>query len=98
MPEGPVLKISVMADGRITLDGHTVTIDSLRISLKQLAEQNGVLYYYREASQSKAPQEATEVIKAVIENRLPVRLSSRSDFSDAIGADGRPIVSDPKSD
>ena len=97
MPEGPVLKISVMVDGRITLGGHTVTIDSLRFSLKQLAEQKGVVYYYREASQSKAPQEATEVIQAVIENRLPVRLSSRSDFSDAIGPDGKPIVSDPKS-
>jgi biopolymer transport protein ExbD len=93
MPDGPILKISVMADGRISVDGSTTTIDSLRDSLKQLAEQKGVVWYYREASQSKAPQEATEVIQAVIENRLPVRLSSRPDFSDAIGPDGKPIVS-----
>jgi hypothetical protein len=90
-PNAPVLKIAVMTDGRITVDGSPATIDSLRVSLKRLAEQKGVVWYYREAGQGKAPTESTEVIKSVIENRLPIRLSSRPDFSDTIGPDGRPV-------
>jgi hypothetical protein len=92
-----VLKIAVMADGHITVDGSPATIDSLRVSLTRLAEQKGVVWYYREAGQAKAPPESTEVMQAIIENRLPIRLSSRPDFSDAIGTDGRPIIEEPKS-
>lgn len=90
-PTAPILKIAVTADGRITVDGSPATIDSLRVSLRQLAEQKGVVWYYREGGQAEAPPESTEVIQAVIDNRLPIRLSSRPDFSDAIGPDGRPI-------
>jgi len=90
-PNAPVLKIAVMSDGRITVDGAAATIDSLRNSLKRMAEQNGVVWYYREAGETEAPPESTEVMKAVIENRLPIRLSSRPDFSNTIGPDGRPV-------
>jgi hypothetical protein len=90
-PNAPTLKIAVMADGRIMVDGSPATIDSVCVSLKRLAEQNGVVWYYREAGQGKAPPESTEVIQSVIENRLPIRLSSSPDFSDAIGPDGRPV-------
>ena len=95
-PNAPVLKISVLADGRIAIDGVLATMDSLRVSLKRLAEQKGVVWYYREAGQGEGPHESTEVIQAVIENRLPIRLSSLPDFSDAIGLDGRPVVNEPK--
>jgi TonB family protein len=98
LPTTPILKIAILADGRIMVDGSPATIDSLRLSLKRLAQQKGKVYYYREASQNKAPPEATEVIQAVIENRLPVRLSSGPDFSDAIGPDGEPIVNGPGPD
>jgi hypothetical protein len=91
-PTPPKLKIAVMSDGRITVDGNPATLDSLRVSLKRLAEQKGVVWYYREAGQAEAPPEATAIMQAVIENRLPIRLSSLPDFSDAIGPDGRPIT------
>jgi len=94
-PNAPVLKIAVMADGRITVDGSPATIDSLRVSLKRLAEQKGIVWYYREAGEAQAPPVSAEVIQAVIKNRLPIKLSSRSDFSDAIGADGKPINEGP---
>jgi hypothetical protein len=90
-PNAPTLKIAVMADGRIMVDGSPATIDSVCVSLKRLAEQKGVVWYYREAGQGKATPESTEVIQSVIENRLPIRISSRPDFSDAIGPDGRPV-------
>jgi hypothetical protein len=87
-----ILKIAVMADGQITMDGSPTTIDSLRASLKRLADQKGVVWYYREAGHSAAPSESAEIMKAVIENHLPIRLSCRPDYSDAIGPDGRPLT------
>jgi hypothetical protein len=90
-PSSTILKIAVMADGRITMDGSPTTIDSLRASLKRLADQKGVVWYCREAGQSAAPPESAEIMKAVVENHPPIRLSSRPDYSDAIGSDGRPL-------
>ena len=90
--DAPILKIVVMADGRITVDGSPATMESLRMSLKGLAERKGVVWYYRESGQKEPPRQAVEVVKAVIENRLPIRLSSRPDYSDAIGMDGKPIA------
>jgi len=87
-PDAPKVKIAVMADGRILVDGSPASIDAVRVSLKQLAEQKGVVWYYREGGADKAPPEAIEVIQSVIENRLPIRLSTLPDFSDAIGPDG----------
>jgi hypothetical protein len=91
-PNATILKIAVMADGSITMDGSPTTTDSLRASLKRLADQKGVVWYYSEAGQSAAPPESAEIMKAVIENHLPIRLSSRPDYSDAIGSDGRPLT------
>ena len=53
-PNAPILKIAVMANGRITVDGSPATIDSLRVSLKRLAEQKGIVWYYRESGEAKA--------------------------------------------
>jgi len=89
-PNAPVLKIAVMADGRISVDAKPTTIESLRISLKELAQLHGTVWYYREAAQSEGPEQAKEVIHEIIENRLPIRMSSRPDYSDSIGKDGRP--------
>ena len=95
-PDAPILKIAVMADGRVMVDGSPATMESLLASLKRLANQHGVVWYYREAGEARpSPKSADvtdEVIKAVIENRIPIRLSTRPDYSDAIGMDGRPTT------
>jgi hypothetical protein len=88
-PNATILKIAVMADGRITVDGSPTTINSLRVSLKRLADQKGAVWYYRETGQGAASPESAEIMKEVIENHLPIKLSSRPDYSDAIGPDGR---------
>lgn len=91
-PDGPVLKVAVLADGRLTIDGEVSTIAALRDSLRSVGERRGVVWYYRESGQQEPPPIALEVMKAVVDARLPVRLSSRPDYSDAIGADGRPVA------
>jgi hypothetical protein len=85
-----------MADGRVTLDGSPATLDSVRVSLRRLSEQKGVVWYYREAPETRAPPESIAIIQGIIENRLPVRLSTRPDFSDAIGPAGEPINVGPE--
>jgi biopolymer transport protein ExbD len=42
-PIQPVLKVAVMADGRITVDGKPAMIESLRGSLKKLSLEKGVV-------------------------------------------------------
>lgn len=91
-PNAPVLKVAVMSDVRITVDGFPATVDSVRDALKRLAEQKGVVWYYREAGDAKGPPESSAVIQSVIENRLPIRLSCRPDYSDAIGPGAKPIT------
>jgi biopolymer transport protein ExbD len=88
--DAPVIKVSVFADGRITADGSPATVDSLRESFKKLAEQKGAVWYYREAGQAEPPPQAMQVMQAVVEAGLPIRLSSRPDYSDSIGPDGKP--------
>jgi hypothetical protein len=90
-PVQPVLKVAVMADGSITVNGVPAPIASLRESLKKLSQEKGVVWYYRETGKTEPPPKAKEVIQAVIDARLPIRLSSRPDYSDIIGADGKPI-------
>lgn len=88
-PDTPVLKVAVFADGRLTVDGTASTVQALRESLPSLSERHGVVWYYREARQQEPPPIASEVLQAVIDARLPIRLSSRPDYSDAIEHGGR---------
>jgi biopolymer transport protein ExbD len=91
----PVVKIAVFADGRLTVDGSPATVDSLRTSLKHAAEAQGIVWYYREAGQQEPPpvaMQVMQVMQVIAEARLPVRLSSRPDYSDAIGPDGRSVT------
>jgi hypothetical protein len=89
-PSAPNIKVAVFADGRITADGKLTTIEDLHQSFQKLAEQKGEVWYYREAGQTEMPPQATQVIKEVIAAKLPIRLSSKPDYSDSIGPDGKP--------
>src|SRR5262245_38923027 len=91
-PDAPVLKIAVFADGRLTVDDTVSTVPGLRESLQRLSEKHGVVGCYREAGQQEPPPIAMEVMRAVVDSGLPIRLSSRADYSDSIGSDGKPIT------
>lgn len=80
-----VVKVSVFASGALLLDGRSVTLDGLGQALKSAKERNAVVWYYREAAASDPPPQAAEVIKLIIQNGLPVKLSTKPDFSDSVG-------------
>jgi hypothetical protein len=81
----PILKVAVFADGRLTVDGAPSSIELLHESLRQLAERHGAVWYYREEGQRDPPVIAMAVMKEVVDARLPIRLSSRADYSDSVG-------------
>jgi biopolymer transport protein ExbD len=86
----PVVKVRLYRDGRLTLGDNPVTISELHGALSRLRSERGSVLYYREAGQEEPLPVAREVMQAIVEARLPVRLSTRPDFSDAVGADGVP--------
>ena len=89
-PSGPIIKVSVLASGKILIDGTEATLEQVEQRFIALKSEKGSVWYYREAGQEEPPPEATQVIKLVLDNRLPISLSSKPDFSDYVGADGQP--------
>ena len=86
----PILKIAVYADGRLTVAGQPSTVNGLQKSLRRLSQDQGTVWYYREGG-TPPPPVAIEVMKTLIDAQVPIRYSSRPDYSDSTDADGRPI-------
>ncbi|HLK47904.1 MAG TPA: hypothetical protein VKT49_07205 [Bryobacteraceae bacterium] len=78
-----ILKVSVLTDGTVLLNGDTVTLAAFSDAVRA-APQGAVVWYYRENAAADGPPIAMAVMKLVADRRLPVRLSSKPDFSDAI--------------
>jgi len=77
------VRIMVNKDGVISLNGRTVTIDELKNGLLVAGRTSGsVVWYYRENSTGKPAPNSMLVFNAILESKLPVRLSTKSDFSD----------------
>jgi hypothetical protein len=95
-PNAPILKIALMANGVILVDGVSSNLDSLRTSISSIAQRKGMVWYYREAAHTEAPPQSAEIVKLIAENRFPVRLSTQPDYSDSVGMDGKPVGRDGK--
>ncbi|HKY09474.1 MAG TPA: hypothetical protein VJQ55_14580 [Candidatus Binatia bacterium] len=89
LPEPPVTRISVLASGKILLDGKEVGLASVKGALQRIKVRKGAVWYYRESGKGEPPQEAVEVFKLIVENKLPVSLSTKGDFSDYVDEDGQ---------
>jgi hypothetical protein len=79
------LKISVLASGDLLLDGNPVMLRDLGYALHAARERGAGVWYYREAADQEPPPSAGEVMKMIVENRLPVKLCVRPDFTDVPG-------------
>ncbi len=86
--QAPVDRVSVLASGKVLLNGSESTLPALSTEFERLKSSGGAVWYYRENPQSEPPAEAVEVIKLVIRNRLPVSMSSKPDFSDVMDDHG----------
>lgn len=92
MAESPkVLKIAVSADGGVTADGRAVSIDALGPILRDLAKSKGEVWYYREAAQAEPHPNALRVLSLIVDNSLPISLSTKPDYSDVVDDKGRSV-------
>jgi len=81
MNEPNPIKISVLANGEVLLDGQPVTLEELDEALRRGAEQKAVVWYYRENPTAEAPEIVTQVMQRIASHRLSVRLCTKPDFS-----------------
>ena len=88
---GPAAKIKIGQDGVVSLDDKTVSLDELKAALSKLKQSpRSSVWYYRENPAGEPHPNAKQVLKLIIDARLPIRLSTKPDFSDFVGLDGRP--------
>jgi biopolymer transport protein ExbD len=77
-------KIKVSALGDITFDGQPVTLEQLGTKLGQLKQLGGEVWYHRERPSEEPHPNAMKVMELVADNKLPIKLSAKSDFSDSV--------------
>jgi len=85
----PSVRIWIAKDGKIELDGKPVELEAVGAELAELARRKGVVLYGRDAPEQEPHPNSTKVIELVAHNRLPIRLSTKRDFSDAVGPNGK---------
>src|SRR5262245_11912285 len=85
----PYVKIWVSKTGQVDVNGTPSELSALGLMLAALAQKKGVVLYGRDAAEEEPHPNAMQVIQLVVANRLPIRMSTKSDFSDAVGPDGR---------
>ena len=71
------------------LDGKDSTVAQVQKSLESARAKRGTVWYYRESGKGEPPAQAVEVFKLIVENELPVSLSTKADFSDYVDEKGQ---------
>lgn len=89
----PILKVSVLVSGAVHVDGESVSLERLGEKLESLKADRPVVWYYREAAGGEPPAEAMQVMKLVVDKKVPISLCSKPDFSDYVDRKG---VSHPR--
>jgi hypothetical protein len=88
--DAPSLKIWVFKTGSVEIDGKEVEVESVGPILAELAQRKGEVFYGREAPEEDPHPNGMKVLQMVIASGLPVRMSTKRDFSDAVRLDGKP--------
>ena len=83
-----VAKLSALSSGKLLLNGQPANLDTIESEFKNLKSNNGSVWYYRENPQDEPPPQSMAIIELVVKYKLPVRLSSKPDFSDYIDENG----------
>jgi hypothetical protein len=86
-----VTRIRVSRDGAIWCDDIRTSLADLGSRLAQLRAAQGVVWYYREEAGDDPAPEAMAVVRMVVEQRLPISMSTRADFADVVQADGSAV-------
>ena len=85
----PIARVTALADGTLLLNGQPSSLAAIETEFKRLQAAKGAVMYHRENAKAPAGPEAMTVIDLVVKYGLPISLSSKSDFSDYIDANGQ---------
>jgi hypothetical protein len=77
--------------GEIWCDDVRTSLADLGHRLAQLRAAQGVVWYYREEAGDDPAPEAMAVVRMVVEQRLPISMSTRADFGDVVQSDGTAV-------
>jgi hypothetical protein len=92
MADSPrVLKIAITATGQISANGRLTTLEALIPMLRELAKSKGEVWYHREAPKADPHPNAMKVLEAIVDQNLPIRLSTKPDYSDSVDDKGRSV-------
>lgn len=86
-----VTRIRVSRHGEIWCDDVRTSLADLGPRLAQLRAAQGMVWYYREEAGDDPAPEAMAVVRMVVEQRLPISMSTRSDFGDVVQTDGTAV-------
>lgn len=84
----PHVKVWVASDGAIELDGKPADLAAVESAFKELATQQGSVWYGRDNIAADPHPNGMKVIELVVANQLPIRMSAKRDFSDAVTPGG----------
>ena len=85
MADAPgILKVGVLANGDVLLEGRRVTLGELGRAMQEAARNSAQVWYYRENAGAEPHPAAMQVMRLITANRLPVRLSAYADYSDDV--------------
>lgn len=82
-----ILKISVLTNGGVLLDGHAIGLTELTRVFDAAPQDKTIVWYYRENGTAQGPEVVPRVMKLIADHRLPVRLSTKPDFSNSVADD-----------
>ncbi|MBI3778006.1 MAG: hypothetical protein HY274_03675 [Gammaproteobacteria bacterium] len=85
----PIVRLSVLTTGKVLLDGKESNLPEVKRALGKARSEKGMVWYYRENGKGEPPPQAMEVMKLIIENNLPISMSSKPDFSDYLDDKGQ---------
>ena len=77
-----VARIKVTQDGTIYLNGTRASLEDVKKNFETLKANKGRVRYYRENPQGEPPAQAMDVMKAVVDAGLPIKLcTSEADLN-----------------
>ena len=87
--DAPSLKIWISKTGSVEINGGQVEVEAVGPMLAELAQRKGVVLYGREGAEGDPHPNAMKVLQMVIATELPLRMSTKQDFSDAVELGGK---------
>ncbi len=87
--DGSHLKLWVTKSGAIEMNGKETTFDALSAELEKAAKRGGVTVLYgRDNPEAEPHPNSMKAIQQVMKNGLSLRMSTKRDYSDAVGPNG----------